>query len=193
MKNMKYILLLAALLAAYTAPCSAQRTMRSQFFIDAEGRWPLGAQLSLGQYTNVGYWNGFLTADRLYQTLVYSDGQTAARLDYYRIAIGAEYMARIAGTRSRSLSLYGGGGGMIGIELVDPFSLLPKDIVIQIDGESPAKRAFIFGVRPRILCEWYLSQRFALTAGCVAPIYFGSQWRYLSVMGTLGMRVNVDW
>lgn len=188
--------LLAALLAAlsFSVDAHAQRTMNGQFFMGAEGRWPLGADIGVGQYLQWGYWHAGITADRLSRSL--SAGQDGDRvsLEFWHPMAEGGLMARIVATRSRSLSLYAGGTGTLGVEFYDPFRKVPSGVVVVLpSGGSPVSRKFIFGFCPRLEMEWYLGARTAIVIAARAPMAFGSQMRWISADASLGLRINMDW
>lgn len=190
----RIVVLLAVVAAAlsFSDSARAQRTMDGQYFIGAEGRWPLGAAVGTGRYLRWGYWHAGVTADRIANVL-YADGE-AVPLEFYHPMAEGGLMARFLSTRGRGLNFYAGGSLMVGIEYFDPFRKVPDDVVVILpSGSGPAFRKFIFGLCPRLEMELYMGPRVALVLAGRAPVTFGSQTGWLHGTASLGLRINMDW
>ena len=107
-------------------------------------------------------------------------------MDYVHALAEGGYLFRLAGTRSRSLSLYAGGGVLIGVEALDPFSSLPGNIVL-----GRAKYSFLYGVYAQGAMEWFVGRKLAVMLQASAPVTIGSAigWMHWSV--GLGLKLNL--
>lgn len=189
-------ILLAVLLAAlsFSDQARAQRTMDGQFFLGAEGRWPLGAAIGTGQYIPWGYWHAGVTADRISRAFMEGNDGERVSLEFYQPMAEGGIMPRIISTRSRILNIYAGASLMVGVEYFDPFKKLPDNVVVILpSGDDVAYRKFIFGACPRVEMEVYMGPRVALVAAARAPLTFGSQMGWAHVTAALGLRINMDW
>lgn len=93
-------------------------------------------------------------------------------------------MHRLAGTRRRSVNLYGGGGVFMGAEVLDPMSRLPKDTVLGI-----GKTAFLYGVYAGLSAEFFIVEKVAVMASALVPLNFSSGIRMLNYDFGLGLKV----
>ncbi len=188
MKARRYVMAVAVLLALGAChEALAQRTMPGQAFVDAGGRWPLGAYVGAGGYSIPGYWSAGLGASRQTERLSYADAGEGrpASLESWRAGLLGGYMFRLVATRSRGASLYAGARGYVAIERIDPFGRLPQDILLDLD----AKGAFVFGVAPRLEAEVYLAGPVALYVAGDVPVTFLSQIRTFSARAQMGLRI----
>lgn len=165
----------------------AQRTMRDQNLLTISVQTPctgardFGASVSYGRYLLDSYWRTCVSA--IPRGIQLSTGD---RMDLLGIRAGADYMYRIAATRSRSFNLYGGGGAFIGYEIYDPFTRLAPNINTGLkDG------AFIYGINASIEAEVFIARRIALTVACATPLTFGSVTRWIRINATAGIRINI--
>ena len=161
---------------------SAQRTMAGQGYISADCLYDFekfGAMAEYGQYTLGGFW-AVGASGHLYDTATSSE----YRLEYTHCYAFGGYMHRLAGTRRRSVNLYGGGGVFMGAEVLDPMSRLPKDTVLGI-----GRTAFLYGVYAGLSAEFFIVEKVAVMAGALAPLNFSSGIRMLNYDVCLGLKV----
>lgn len=91
------------------------------------------------------------------------------RFNYTHIVLESDAMYRLLSTRSRSISLYGGGGAFIGVELTDPFSKLPDWISTDI-----GKAEFLYGIQAMLEADFYVMKRLSIGIRGAVPINFSS-------------------
>ena len=131
-KVTKYIWIISlALLFFSLLPASAQRTISGQPSLGLSARYngsSVGAEAFYSQYTLSGFWEAGLSGDKYMARL-----SIGHNLDYMDIAAKGGYSFRLVGTRSRSLSLYAGGGAFIGVEWLDVKSSVPIWIIRTCD------------------------------------------------------------
>ena len=174
--------ILTSLLFMSTA--SAQRTQSGQPSLRVSSLYnglSVGAEAFYEQYTLTGYWQSGVSGN-LYKASL-SSGDT---LDYLHVLAQGGYLFRLAGTRSRSLSLYAGGGALAGVELLDPFNSLPGHIALS---QKPA--TFIYGVYAHGVLEWFVARKFAILLQASSPVTFGSGIRTLNGNIGLGLKLNL--
>lgn len=166
---------------------TAQRTMRYQnlltfeFVSPVDSRPKPGGVISYGQYTLDGLWR----SDVSVRTREYPIS-TGGKLELITIGFEGDYMHRIFATRSRSISLYGGGGAFLGYEIYDPFGRLPQSIDIKIgDG------AFVYGIKASMEAEIFIISRLAMVMGIDLPMTFSSAAHWLRTEGRIGLRINI--
>ena len=111
-------------------------------------------------------------------------GQAKYNLEYVHYYAFGGYMHRLAGTRRRSVNLYGGGGVFMGAEVLDPMSRLPKDTVLGI-----GRTAFLYGVYAGLSAEFFIVEKVAVMAGALVPLNFSSGIRMLNYDVCLGLKV----
>lgn len=184
MRTIRHISLLLVLLCVPAFAAFGQRTMKGQYFVDVSGGWIPTATVGTGMYTLSGYWCAGIDGLLMRRKLASGGAVLDTRLDVYHLRARGGYMYRFVGSRSRAVSLYGGGEAWVGLESVDPFRALPDDIVISIEGNS-----FVVGVTPRLEAEFYVGRNVALTLGGRLPLAFLSRMRLLTAQGTAGVRV----
>ena len=166
---------------------SAQRTMKGQLHIgahasiSADPRVPAGGELSFGSYLLDSYITGWINVTRDYITL-----PTSHQLGYIPINVGADYMYRVAATRSRSINLYVGGGVFLGCELYDPFKRLPSYI-----DTGFGKGTFIYGLAPAVVSEFFIARTVALSLEARMPVSFSSQAKIIKAHIKAGIRINI--
>lgn len=166
---------------------SAQRTMRYQNLLTFELVSPVdsrpkpGGAISYGQYTLDGLWRSNASV-RTREYPISSGG----RLELMTIGFEGDYMHRILGTRSRSISLYGGGGAFLGYEIYDPFGRLPQSIDTGIgDG------TFIYGIKAGMEAEIFIISRVAIVLGIDITMTFSSAAHWLRAEGRIGLRIDI--
>lgn len=173
---------LASLLVIHTA--SAQRTQSGQPSLRVSSLYnglSVGAEAFYEQYSLSGYWQTGVSGNHYNAEL-----STGDRLDYLHLLAQGGYLWRLAGTRSRSLSLYAGGGILAGVELLDPWSTLPGHIVL-----SQKKTSFLYGMYAQGMLEWFVARKVALLLQASAPVTFGSGIRTLNGNIGLGVKINL--
>lgn len=127
---MKKAVIIVALLVFTAASSFAQRTVIGQSFVAGdfgmsvnpnivkEREWPNKVfvfNAEYGHYTRLGYWGvGVGMANQLKKLTDYN-----LNLPYSDVSAYGQYMFRIAGTRSRGVNLYGGGGAGLGLQIMD--------------------------------------------------------------------------
>lgn len=111
---------------------------------------------------------------------------TTHQLGYIPINVGAEYMYRVAATRSRSVNLYVGGGVFLGWELYDPFKRLPSYIDTGFGNST-----FIYGVSASIASEFFITRTVALTLESRMPVSISSKTEILKLHLKAGIKVNI--
>ena len=95
-------------------------------------------------------------------------------------------MFRLAGTRSRSLSLYAGGGALAGVELLDPLGSLPGYVRLSMPASS-----FLYGLYAQAAVEWFVTTRLALQLQGAVPVSLGSSVRTVNASVGLGLKLNL--
>lgn len=107
-------------------------------------------------------------------------------MDMLTVRVEGGYMHRIAATRSRSFNLYTGGSAFIGYEIYDPVRRLPSNINTGL-GEG----AFVYGIRPSVEAEVFLTRTLAIIISGSAPLTFSSLSGWLRVNAGAGLRLNI--
>jgi len=174
--------ILTSLLFITTA--SAQRTQSGQPSLRVSSLYNglfVGAEAFYEQYTLSGYCQTGVSGN-LYKAKL-SSGDT---LDYLHVIAEGGFLFRLAGTRSRSLNLYAGGGALAGVEMLDPFNSLPEHIAL-----SQKQTAFIYGVYAQGVLEWFVARKFAILLQASSPITFGSGIRIVNGNVGIGLKLNL--
>lgn len=167
--------------------CKAQRTMNDRNLLTGEyaaqfsSVKDFGINLSWGRYLLDGFWN--VSASGVSSALQLSTGD---RLGLITLRAEGGYLHRIASTRSRGLNLYAGGNAFIGYEVYDPWDRLPANI-----NTGLGTGAFIYGIRPRLEAEVFITKRLAIVISGSAPLTFGSVSSWLRGDAGVGLRVNI--
>lgn len=137
-----------------------------------------GAEAFYCRYTLGGFWEaGLMGCD--YRTSL-STGHT---LRYDNVLAAGGYLFRLAGTRSRRLNLYGGGGVFAGVELLDPLGRIPGYIDL---GQNHV--AFQYGLYAHGMAEVFLGRRLALVVSGRTPVNFSSGIRHFHWQAGLGLK-----
>lgn len=163
---------------------SAQRTQSGQSSLRASLLYnglSVGAEAFYEQYTLGGYWTVGGSGNHYMAGL--SSGNT---LDYLHALAQGGYMFRLAGTRSRNLSFYTGGGVLAGVEVLDPLASLPGHIIL-----PNAKYAFLYGLYGQAAVELFVSGRLAIALTASAPASFGSGVAVVNWNVGVGMKLNL--
>jgi len=138
-KGTKYCMIIGAMLMFFSIPASAQRTISGQSALGLSARYngtSVGAEAFYEMYTLNGYWQAGLQGNQ-YRDLL-SNGNS---LEYMHALAQGGYLFRLVGTRSRSLSLYGGAGVQLGVEILDVWHRLPRYMDI-----DRSRYGFIYGL-----------------------------------------------
>lgn len=179
---LKISLLILGFEVGFMVDASAQRTMEGQGYLSADSLYDLdnfGVKAEYGQYTLGGFWMVGVNG-HLYDTAT-SSGYC---LEYIHCYAFGGYMQRLAGTRRRSVNLYGGCGVFIGAEVIDPMSRLPKDAVLGID-----RSGFLYGLFAGLSAEFFVVEKVAIVADVSIPLNFSSRIRMLNYDVGLGLKV----
>lgn len=179
---LKISLLILVCEVSFMSNALAQRTMAGQGFLSADCLYDFenfGAMAEYGQYTLGGFWTVGASGH-------FYDAMTSSKynLEYVHYYVFGGYMHRLAGTRRRSVNLYGGGGVFMGAEVLDPMSRLPKDTVLGI-----GRTAFLYGVYAGLSAEFFIVEKVAVMAGALVPLNFSSGIRMLNYDACLGLKV----
>lgn len=165
----------------------AQRTMSGQDMITLYGYTPmtgskdLGGELSWGRYMLDFYWKVKADAESSSHRL-----KTGHTMNACTVTLGSSYMHRLACTRSRSVSLYTGGGIFIGYEIYDPSKKLPK----YINTGLPAGN-FLYGINANIEGEFFILKTLALVVYAELPVNFSSPLSKVRYRAGAGIRINL--
>ena len=109
---------------------------------------------------------------------------SAISISSLNVVAEGDYLFRLVGTRSRSVSLYGGAGAFIGYEAVDPLHRIPGTIQTNL-----SKGYFLYGLQAKLMAEFFVSRTVALTVdGCV-PVNFSSPLRRFHFDVGVGVKI----
>jgi len=192
------VLAASLLLVTVSPPAGAQRTMRSQWYATALGTATLspsagshpGFGIEAGRYTVSARWAGGIRC-------IVPAGEAAGSF-----TASGSWLYRIAATRSRSLSLYGGAGAFIGIDFDD--ALGAAEEVIRDDTASGTSSSwtkeeaeaasphsgFTYGLEPSLEAELFLARKVALVGAVSLPVRLATRQETLSLRGSAGIRIN---
>lgn len=179
------IAVIAALAASF--PLSAQRTAAGSWYVDVDAVCTfqsLGAQASFGYYMLHSYVGG--GANAAIRTVRQDTGTLQYNLPYVQYTATADFMYRLAGTRTRWFTLNGGGGVLLGAEVYDPKNQRPEGVTLSETGGT-----FIYGVDVRLEMEFYPFRRFGFVVGSRMPLTFGSLCSIFNIDVFAGIRVNI--
>lgn len=190
-------LVAALLLTAAPQRAEAQRTMRSQWYASLLGTATLspsalshsGFGIEAGRYTVTARWAGAVRC-------IVPEGDGAGSF-----TASGGWMYRIAATRSRALSLYGGGGAFLGIDFDDPLGAAEE--VIRDDTasgtstwtkeeaeEASGHSGFTYGLEPALEAELFIARKVALVGALSVPVRFATRQETLSLRASAGLRIN---
>lgn len=182
----KLIITLSLSLMALSA--FAQRTVSGTSVIEICGGLSLldepgtsvSASVAYGQYTIDGIWTAgvdFLNRIR----------ETDLETEYDVTHITADFTRqwRIAATWNRILNLYAGVGAQLGVELLDPRSMLSAGE--RIEGSSAL---FLYGINGVISAEAYMMPYFSLYATAKPILMGGSRLGYYCMTASIGLRFS---
>lgn len=179
-----HILLTLLTSLLYLTTASAQRTMSGQKSLRVSLLYnglSVGAEAFYEPYTLTGFWQAGVQGN------LYKAGlSTAHSLDYVHALAQGGYQFRLAGTRSRSLNLYAGGGALVGVEILDAWRRLPYYLDL---GKS--RYAFIYGLYSSAMLEWFVSRQWALVLHAGLPVTFGSAIGALHWNVGIGLKWNL--
>ena len=181
------VVLTFVLMSCATFSASAQRTMKGQHAVGMEisecipNITDIGICLNYSQYLLNAYWQvGVYGGNNMIMT------DNGHNLKYLDTTINGAYMHRLVATKSRSISLYAGGGAFIGYEFYDPRKELPANI----DTKLPTGN-FLYGIFPSIEAAFFLTRQLALTVSSVAMINFSSPLVKLRPQIRMGLKVDI--
>lgn len=156
--------------------------MSSQSSLCLQSSWTgssFGAEAFYSQYNLGGFWEAGLSAKQ------YKKGTSAGvDISSLNIAASGNYLFRIAGTRSRSVNLYGGAGAFLGYEAIDPMHKMPSTIQTNLKNGY-----FLYGLQAKLVAEFFISKSFAFTLNGCMPINFSSPMGWFHYDIGLGMKV----
>ena len=165
----------------------ARRTAPGQFFADVYGTYTLtsfGGGLTFGGYTRLGYWYGGASFENNICML-----STGADMAFPHVFADGGYMFHIVSTRSRSVNLYGGAGGFLGAELVDPWGRIPESSKISPSGKAYGT-SFLYGFYPEVTVEFFPFDSVAFFLDARMPVNFVSIGGHLFYHISAGVRIN---
>lgn len=132
------------------------------------------------QYSLIGYASAGIRCSDYARTL-----SSVTKIGYTDLCAEGGYMFRLASLRSRAMSLYAGGGGFLGYEVVDPIRRLPEHIVLNV-----RKRTFLYGIYAAVEAEVFFVEKVALVFKGILPVNFVSQLGKVHYECGAGLRVN---
>lgn len=144
---------------------SAQRTISGQYGVTLSGAYTgtsVGAGAFCMRYSQSGFWEWGMCGNG-YRAIL----STGQGMQYGDVLVMGGYLWRIAGMRNRRVSVYAGGGGMLGVEVLDPWRQLPGYVDI---GRN--KATFMYGLYGHAQVEVFVARRFALVAEGMVPVNF---------------------
>lgn len=144
---------------------SAQRTISGQYGVTLSGAFTgtsVGAGAFCMRYSQSGFWEWGMCGNG-YRAIL----STGQGMQYGNVVAMGGYLWRIAGMRNRRVSVYAGGGGMLGVEVLDPWRRLPGYVDI---GRN--KATFMYGLYGHAQVEVFVARRFALVAEGMMPVNF---------------------
>lgn len=165
----------------------AQRTMDDQNHLTVRFQQSItnyqvfGGGFSWGRYDLHSFWETGVCS--LAHKVKLSNGGT---LPVVVLEGEGTYMHRLVCNRSRSFSLYGGGGLFIGYEFYDPTRKLPDYIDTSLE-----EGAFIYGLKCSTEAEIFITRQIAVTIRCTAPLAFSSIAGLLNLRYSMGIRLNI--
>lgn len=165
----------------------ARRTSPGQFFGDVYGTYTFtsfGAGLSFGGYTRLGYWYGGASYEN--NSCVLSNGK---EMDFPHVFADGGYMFRFLSSRSHSVNLYGGAGGFLGAELVDPSGKIEPSGKISPSGKVYAT-TFLYGFYPELTAEFFPFGAVAFFLDMRIPVNFVSIGGHFFYHFSAGVRFN---
>ena len=132
------------------------------------------------QYSLIGYGRAGIRCSDYARTLV-----TENKIGYTDLCVEGGYMFRMASIRSRAMSLYAGGGGFLGCEVVDPLKRLPEHIVL-----NTRKWTFLYGLYAEVEMEVFVVEKVALIFQGKLPINLTSILGKIHYEYGAGLRIN---
>ncbi len=182
-------------LTGFSWRASAQRTADRTVFlglsqmVSASALPSGGVTLEGGQYLLNSYWKAGVSAVDWNQRYSVPDGTPGREwFDHIHYTLQGGWMLRLAGSYSRSFSLYGGASAFIGCHSYNGFRPLPAEYTLGCTGAE-----FVYGLFPEIELEWYPFRRTAFTLSVRSPFTFSSSletdlWH---LTGAVGLRFNL--
>lgn len=181
--------IIALLLLASTLSANAQRTAVGMNQISASANWnisSLGGEILYGHYLAHGYWFGNVGfSDRAEK-----DVQLSETVHHQRLQVGGGYMARLYGTKTRNLNIYGGGDTFIGAEMLDAFRNLTPSARQSFYTAGFTDFRFIYGLSARLEAEYFPINNLAIIGLIRVPLYLNTKFSLLGIEMGVGARVN---
>lgn len=143
-----------------------------------------GLELHLGQYLLSSYWKASVSAvDWMQRT-----DTPGVSLDRLHLTAEGGWMQRLVCNYSRSLNLYGGASAFLGYNFHEVLRRLPEEFTADLP-----EGGFIYGVKPSLEMEFFVSSRAALLLGVHVPFTFSSAFTtdLCHLTGSLGFRINL--
>lgn len=181
-------LLFVCILFFVSLAAQARRTSPGQFFGDVYGTYTFtsfGGGLSFGGYTRLGYWYGGASFEN--NSCVLSNGN---EMEFPHVFADGGYMFRIVSTRSHGLNIYGGAGGFLGVELVDPQGKIAPSGKISPSGKVYGT-SFLYGFYPQLTAEVFPFESVAFFVDARMPVNFVSIGGHIFFYLSVGVRINL--
>ena len=181
------IVFMSVLTIAGQGKAQAQRTMNRQGYLTISGYSALsggcncGGEIQWGKYMLSSLWRIEASAGELSKGL-----KTSHILKTCNVTLGGSYMHRLVSSRSRSVSLYAGGGVFIGYEFYDPSGTLPEYINTGLPSGS-----FLYGIHGGIEGEFFFTRQTALVIYSNIPVNFSSPIQKVRYKLGAGVRINL--
>jgi len=188
MRRFCFFILLALLLAP---AAFAQRTAKGQSFVGSSYLISFpgaasGVSLEYGMYLQHSYWMS--GAGLIFDSVALSNGLS---VDVLESVWSGGWMWRPFWTRSRDVSMYVGGGLLLGAEIYDPAWKLERSRKTLPDGSVLEGGRFIVGIQPSVELEWFFLPKVALTVSLDAPFIFLSRTGVARFCAGAGLRFNI--
>ena len=132
------------------------------------------------QYSLIGYASAGIRCSDYARTL-----SSVTKIGYTDLCAEGGYMFRLASLRSRAMSLYAGGGGFLGYEVVDPLRRLPEHIVL-----NTRKWTFLYGLYTEVEMEVFVVEKVAFVFKGKLPINLNSILGKVHYEYGTGLRIN---
>ena len=203
-------------LLLFSPDAAAQRTAKGSMAVGlsavsapADG-W--GGRLTYNAYNLPGIWDGSLevchlspgitTMSVIPATEEGKEDETVygnAKASCLRYTVQGGYLARLVANRSRSVSLYGGGGAILGVGSFtcaeDGWAWINSRYDKKFDATESTHSYFMYGVYAKLEFEWFFAPTVAADLTLLAPLTF-SDSAFRKITGlcrpevSLGIKVN---
>lgn len=183
---MKKALAFATVLFLSASLAFAQRTVSGTSVIDVSGSVPFtergfGFSATYGKYLLDGFWNTGIRAE----TMVKISPELQNEYDLLHVFASYERDWRLIASWNRVFNIYGGGGVLLGTEVIDPRNLLK-------DGEKVAtsKASFMYGLCANACAELYLMPYFSVILSVKPYMVGGSRYGSFYAFASAGLRFS---